>query len=215
MAPSLMLEVLLLGGVMGLLGQGARAVVGLKGMTDQANALALNPNDLFQAARLLTSLLIGFLVGVAAALIFMSQATGTELTIDWHILLGFAAAGYTGTDFLEGFISKYLAPTPQPSANALVFAKQSLLSANADEIAVAIPGNAKQFVYSVLRETLPTAKLTDNTKLSDLGYDTAALAALAARINAHNWHGVHVDTGAIQNCTKISDVTKVVAAAEK
>jgi hypothetical protein len=215
MAPSVLLEMLLLGGVMGLLGQGARTVIGLKSMTDDAKALGVNPSDLFQAARLLTSLMIGFLVGLAAALVFLSRATGGDPSIDWHILLGFASAGYMGTDFLEGFISKYLTPNPQPSVNTLAFAKQSLLGASADEIAVAIPGNAKQFVYSVLRETLPTAKLTDNTKLSDLGYDTAALAALAARINAHNWHGVHVDTGAIQNCTKILDVTKVVAAAEK
>jgi hypothetical protein len=69
MAPSLLLEVLLLSGVMGLLGQGARTVIGLKSMTDDAKALNVTPNDLFQAARLLTSLMIGFLVGVAAALI--------------------------------------------------------------------------------------------------------------------------------------------------
>ena len=48
----IMLEILIIGALMGVLGQGARAVVGLKGMADDAKALDLSPNDLFQAARL-------------------------------------------------------------------------------------------------------------------------------------------------------------------
>ena len=99
---------------MGLLGQGSRAVVGLKTMTDDASDLGVSPSDLFQAARLLISLAIGFLVGLAAALIYISG--NPTAPPDWHILLGFAAAGYTGTDFLEAFISKYLNPTAQPNA---------------------------------------------------------------------------------------------------
>jgi putative chitinase len=63
-----MLEVLILGALMGILGQGARAVVGLKGKADDAKALDLSPNDLFEAGRLVTSFLIGFLVAVATAL---------------------------------------------------------------------------------------------------------------------------------------------------
>ena len=104
---NLMLVTLLLGGLMGLLGQGARAVVGLKGMVDEANAQNLSASDLFQAARLLTSLFIGFLAGLAAALISMRSGI---VAPTWDALLGFAAAGYLGTDFLEGFISKYLTP---------------------------------------------------------------------------------------------------------
>lgn len=104
------LVTLLLGGLMGFLGQGSRAVVGLKTMTDDAQAQGVSARDLFHAARLFVSLIIGILVGIAAALIYlMSEPTGIP---DWHILLGFAAAGYTGTDFLKGFISKYLAPAP-------------------------------------------------------------------------------------------------------
>jgi hypothetical protein len=120
-----MMTTLLLGGLMGLLGQGARTVVGLKSMSDEAKSLGVSPNDLFQAARLLTSLMIGFLVGLAAALIYIASgppaadaaaAAKAAGALDWHILLGFAAAGYAGTDFLEGFISNYLTPAAKTSA---------------------------------------------------------------------------------------------------
>jgi hypothetical protein len=67
--------------------------------------------------------------------------------------------------------------------------------------------SAKQLVYSVLGE--PTT-LPDTTKLSALNYNFEALAGLAAAIRAR---GVNVDTGAIQACTTVADVVKVVSAA--
>jgi hypothetical protein len=143
MIASDMMTTLLLGGLMGLLGQGARTVVGLKSMTDEAKDLGVSPNDLFQAARIVTSLLIGFLVGLAAALIYLSgltpPATGTApggaaaFALDWHILLGFAVAGYAGTDFLEGFISNYL--TPAAKTKALSNARQALVASVVNQLA--------------------------------------------------------------------------------
>jgi hypothetical protein len=112
----MLLEVLLLGGLMGILGQGARAVVGLKGMADNAKALDLSPNDLFEAARLIVSILIGFLVGLAAALIYIKTTTPL-VEPNFQALIGFAASGYVGVDFLEGFISQYL---PQGTAGSTV-----------------------------------------------------------------------------------------------
>ena len=99
------IEIILLGGLMGLFGQGIRAVVGLKTMVDEANQKGVSQNELFDAARLLISLVIGFLAGIAATL-----ALGFDKfeTIQMSLLLGIAAAGYSGTDFIEGFISQYL-----------------------------------------------------------------------------------------------------------
>lgn len=115
----MLLEVVVLGGLMGLLGQGARAVVGLKGMADTAKSLALSSSDLFEASRLITSLLIGFLVGLAAALIYIKGFDDitkvTEPT--WQTMLAWVASGYLGTDFLEGFISQYL---PQGAAGSTI-----------------------------------------------------------------------------------------------
>lgn len=67
--------------------------------------------------------------------------------------------------------------------------------------------SAKQLVYSVLGEP---ATLPDTTKLSDLGYDPAALAGLASAIQAR---GIDVDTGLIQACNTVADVVKAVSAA--
>jgi hypothetical protein len=111
------LAALIMGGFLGLLGQGARTIVGLKGLYDEADSRDVSQTDLFSAARLVISLLIGFLAGLAATL-----ALGIDklLFIDpskLDILLGIAAAGYVGTDFIEGFMSRF-APTQKPSAPA-------------------------------------------------------------------------------------------------
>lgn len=118
MDPATVLEVLVIGALMGMLGQGARAVVGLKSMADDAHAQGLSPNDLFQAARLITSLLIGTLVGLASALVYFIDG-GTAAQLTWHYYVAWAAAAYAGTDALEGFISQYLSPGTKPAANIL------------------------------------------------------------------------------------------------
>lgn len=124
MDPTQTLVILVEGALMGLLGQGSRAVAGLKSMSDDAQSLGVSSNDLFQAGRLFVSLIIGFLVGLAAALIYlMSGPSGPP---DWHVLLGFAAAGYAGTDFLEAFISRYLAPAPVAKALSANVTKLSI-----------------------------------------------------------------------------------------
>jgi hypothetical protein len=109
-APAAMdlLELLVIGALLGGFGQGLRAVVGLKGVSDEAKAQGLSFYDLFEAARLLTSLLIGGLVGLASALIYF-KANGA-VTPDATTCFAWAAAGYAGTDALEGFISQYLSP---------------------------------------------------------------------------------------------------------
>jgi putative chitinase len=98
---------ILLGGLMGLFGQGIRAVVGLKTMVDYAGDQEMSESALFSAARLIISLVIGFLAGIAATLT-LGIKTLMDNPGDLHTLLGIAAAGYAGTDAIEGFISKYL-----------------------------------------------------------------------------------------------------------
>lgn len=116
----MLLEILIIGMLMGILGQGARAVVGLKGMSDNAVAQGLNPNDLFEAARLLTSFLIGSLVGLASALVYLKgfDSIAAAKFPEVSTLLAWAAAAYAGTDALEGVISQYLSPTTQITQTA-------------------------------------------------------------------------------------------------
>jgi hypothetical protein len=216
MSISQMLAFLLLGGLMGLLGQGARTVVGLKSMTEDAKSLGLSPNDMFQAARLVTSLIIGFLVGVAAALIYMSSHTLTDTsTIAWNVLLGFAASGYAGTDFLESFISKYLPSGNQVSTNALGAKIDSLTAQLADQTDID-PTTATQFVISVLHDIDPDAKIDGTTKLTvfDLN-DVQSLDGLAAKINRRKWHGVFVDNPTIEKCKTVQNVIDAVTKAMK
>jgi hypothetical protein len=209
MTASESLEILLLGALMGLLGQGARAVAGLKTMTDDAQTMGVSPNDLFQAARLFVSLAIGVLVGLAAALIYLASNGGANP--DWHVLLGFAAAGYTGTDFLEAFISKYLVPPAQSGAKTAALGPRVPMPAPAPPPA---PSTPKDLVYSVILQLEPGQQLTDGTLLASLGWDDyGSLDDLRWHINQRHWRGLVLPDGALAQCTKVSDVTAAVTAA--
>lgn len=96
------LQVLLLGGLVGALGQGARVVVGLKKLSDDAVAKGGEAESI-QPARLLTSLLIGFIAGALTALTLGLKMNDT---VSLQQILGVAAAGYAGADFIEGFMSR-------------------------------------------------------------------------------------------------------------
>ena len=116
---SSVLLALLLCGLLGVLGQGVRAVVGLK------NAGALNsttPSEQaeFSLAYLVLSLMIGFIAGVLGGIALNLE---TVVTIDpgnWKLLLGLAASGYIGADFIENTMSvvipgaKRAQPPPAP-----------------------------------------------------------------------------------------------------
>jgi hypothetical protein len=100
-----LLGVLAVSGLLGMVGQGARAVAGLKKMNDALASADPSAADAFEASRLTVSLIIGFIAGVAAAL---SLGIEKLLKIDAsnvQILLGIAAAGYVGSDFVEAFAS--------------------------------------------------------------------------------------------------------------
>lgn len=98
---------LLLAGIMGALGQGIRAIIGLKQLADQNASAPPGTEDAFQAARLAVSLMIGFIAGALSGLALLDQLTHVSST-NYQILLGLIAAGYAGTDAIEGFMSTYL-----------------------------------------------------------------------------------------------------------
>lgn len=127
---------LLLSGLMGLLGQGIRAAVGLKSAATLSVA-APTPQSQFNAAYFGLSLMIGFIAGVLAGIgiglenIINLKPTQPNGTIDIKILLGIAAAGYAGADFIENAFTRLIpgiggqqqpttaggvasAPVPQP-----------------------------------------------------------------------------------------------------
>ncbi|HVM78048.1 MAG TPA: hypothetical protein VMU06_03470 [Stellaceae bacterium] len=99
---------LALGGLLGTLGQGIRAVAGLKKLHDQVQQQGKELSDEFEPRTLLVSLLIGFIAGALADLAMIGSDTTAATTFKREALLPLVAAGYAGTDFIEAFMSRYL-----------------------------------------------------------------------------------------------------------
>lgn len=89
-----------LGTLLGLLGQILRVVVGIKKEIEQTAANGKTLKDSFDTVRLAISLMIGGLAGGLGAISLL----GTE--VNRELLLTLVAIGYSGADFIEGFIRK-------------------------------------------------------------------------------------------------------------
>jgi len=98
---------IVLGVILGAVGQGARAVIGIKKAADEAAANEKKIDEWFDWKRFLFSIVIGAIAGCLAAILLLDAPVNQEL------MLGLVAAGYAGTDFIEGLISKYT-PVPAP-----------------------------------------------------------------------------------------------------
>lgn len=97
---------LLLGGILGAVGQSIRVVVGLKKQHDEAVRTEKEFKELFDNSRLWTSLLIAFIVGAVAGILGIINFMGQEISKEF--ILTMIGIGYSGTDFIEGFIVKKL-----------------------------------------------------------------------------------------------------------
>lgn len=103
--PLNILILLILGAILGSVGQGVRVIVGLKKMNDEALAEKKSPQELMQTQQLLISLFIAFGIGAVAGVLAAVNNIDTE-TISKSTIFAFLAAGYAGTDFIEGFMKK-------------------------------------------------------------------------------------------------------------
>lgn len=113
LTPGQILGALLLAGLLGAVGQGARAIVGLKKMNDEALTKPAGRADLFVASRINISLVIGFIAGVIAGISIGISRLLSIKADDVQLLLGIAASGYAGVDFLEAF-TRNLGGSPAP-----------------------------------------------------------------------------------------------------
>lgn len=112
---------LLLGGLLGITGQGIRIVIGLKKQNDEAQTTQTALRDLIDATRLRTSIFIGFVAGVLAMLGFagFTEELSAATKPLKEIIMGVIAAGYAGTDFIEGFMTRNLPKSNAPSPNTV------------------------------------------------------------------------------------------------
>src|ERR1700676_952734 len=94
---SILSALILLCGLMGVLGQGARAAVGLKSESRLPSPQADQQTE-FSAAYFVLSLMIGFIAGILAGLAIGIQNILNIDPGDIKVLLGIAASGYAGAD---------------------------------------------------------------------------------------------------------------------
>ncbi len=95
---------LLLCGLLGVLGQGVRAIVGLKN-AGSLNSTTPGEQAVFSLAYLALSLMIGFIAGVLAGIALNLEDVITIDPGNWKLLLGIAGSGYIGADFIENTMS--------------------------------------------------------------------------------------------------------------
>jgi len=98
------LSYLLLGGLLGVVGQGIRVVVGLKKKYDESLRLNKDLKEIFDARQLWISILISFLIGTVAGILGVINYIDQAITKEF--LFTIIGIGYAGTDFIEGFIKK-------------------------------------------------------------------------------------------------------------
>lgn len=113
------LTTLFLCGLMGLLGQGCRVIVGMATLATSKLVAPADNQDVFNLARLVFSLIIGFVAGLVTALIRWKQGPITSINVaDFDVMFPFAIAGYIGTDVIEAFTVQFFEKNRQDSQRA-------------------------------------------------------------------------------------------------
>jgi len=97
-----------LGGILGAVGQGMRVIVGIKKQLEEASTSGKKWGDWFEMKQLLLSLLIALTIGGIAGVLGAIGLLGTEITKE--SIMALIATGYAGTDFIEGFMKTETPP---------------------------------------------------------------------------------------------------------
>ena len=108
------LVIIVLGAILGAVGQGIRVIVGLKKVYDEAVKNNKTAGDLLEYRQLALSLVIGFAIGAVAGVV--AAVNSVDTTFSKSVIIAFIAAGYAGTDFIEGFMKN----NPKVSTNVPV-----------------------------------------------------------------------------------------------
>jgi len=96
MAPQQYLILILLGGILGTVGQLLRVIIGLKKAADS--------NQAIDYKRTSFSLVLSFAIGGVAGV--LASLSAGDIAFDKSTMMAFLSAGYAGTDFIEGFMRK-------------------------------------------------------------------------------------------------------------
>ncbi len=141
MTPNQVIERILLGGLLGLLGQGIRMAIGLKKLSD-VNARRENKEEL-NTGRLMVSLFIGFVAGSIYVLLDGTDSTSAEHYVGNQFIFTVIAAGYAGGDFIEGLFGTYMTKMPgtnNSNSNAVVTVNPDAeTTVNEDTVGMPVP----------------------------------------------------------------------------
>ncbi len=99
------LIIILIGAILGAVGQGIRVIVGVKKVNDNAVKTNTAVSDAMDYRQMAFSLVIAFAVGGVAGV--LAAVTTDNIQFTKSTIIAFITAGYAGTDFIEGFIKKY------------------------------------------------------------------------------------------------------------
>jgi hypothetical protein len=99
---------LLFGGLLGIIGQSIRVIVGLKKTYSLSLQTGQKFASVFDGRQLLVSLFIGFISGALGIITMINFKNNQTEIITKEFVVGLVAIGYSGTDFIEGVIKKNL-----------------------------------------------------------------------------------------------------------
>lgn len=121
MSTTEILNQILLAGILGITGQLLRIIIGMKKLNEKAKEENQRTQDMIVTSKMVISILIGFLAGILAWLAASNAIMEKDFFSSKQIMMGIIAAGYSGTDFIEGIMSKFLpknsgSPSQQPPA---------------------------------------------------------------------------------------------------
>lgn len=95
------INTVLAGGLLGVLGQGIRMIIGLKKISDLNQSIPTKGFTQINIARLLLSLFIGFVAGA----LYLLMNSDSDTVFNKSYIFSIVAAGYSGADFIEGLFS--------------------------------------------------------------------------------------------------------------
>ncbi len=106
MAPERVLSIVLLGALLGMIGQGVRFIIGHKKLNDAIASEGSRSTKTFDTTTMLVSFVIAFAVGAVAGVLASFPYITEGKPFDSHFIPIVVAAGYAGTDFIEGFVQR-------------------------------------------------------------------------------------------------------------
>ncbi|HTH55838.1 MAG TPA: hypothetical protein VL728_07305 [Cyclobacteriaceae bacterium] len=112
-SPGEILSIIILGALLGIVGQLIRVVVGLKKLKDTSVSKA-HYEDQFDLKKLVMSIIYAGVIGLVAGALM--AVDNLDKIWDKSTILAVIAAGYAGVDFIEGFLTKNMPDQGSPAS---------------------------------------------------------------------------------------------------